>query len=212
MNKFLDIVAKVLSYILYPLFVPTYGVALFCYSFQRAVLPLTTAWIIVAIAGTFVFTCLIPMTTIWILTRAGKVQNMQIKNAAERTTPYIYTTLAFSFWLYFMVSILRAPVYLGWIAIGATVAIALVALINLWWKISAHLTAFGGLFGGLMTYCLGINGIPTLGTLALWLGLSLLLMCARLRLYAHTPAQVCAGWLLGMTCTFVPYCIYVYVG
>ena len=212
MNKALDIIAQALSYILYPLFVPTYGVALFCYSYHQHVISLTTACVSVAIIGTFVFTCLIPMTAIWILTRIGKVKNMQIEDAAERTTPYLYTTLAFAFWLYFLVRILHAPTYICWIATGATLAIGLVAIINLRWKISAHLTAFGGLFGGLMTYCLGISGFPTWGTLVLWISISFVLMCARLHLKAHTPAQVCAGWLLGITCTFLPYCIFQYVG
>ena len=72
-------------------------------------------------------------------------------------------------------------------------------------------TNMGGLVGGLLTYCLGIGAIPTWWMLSLWLVLSLALMFARLRLDAHTPAQVCAGWLTGMFCTFIPYCIYWYV-
>ena len=211
-NKVLDSIAKALSIVLYPLFVPTYGIALFCYAYHTQVAPLASVWISVAIVGTFVLTCVLPITSIWILIRRGTVKDMQIENAGERTMPYLYSALGFGFWTYLIVRILQAPIYLDFIALGATAAILCVALINRRWKISAHLTSMGGLFGGIMTYCLGIGAFPTWGTWCLWLGLSLLLMYARLRLNAHTSAQVCAGWLFGIACTFIPYGIYYYVG
>ena len=37
MRRLIDIVAKALSIILYPLFVPTYGMALFCYSYCKGI-------------------------------------------------------------------------------------------------------------------------------------------------------------------------------
>jgi len=211
MKRFFDIAAKALSVLLYPLFVPTYGIALFCWAFNQQVFPLATVWALVAIFGTLVLTCLLPMSAIWILIRKGEVQNMQIDNAGERTVPYLYTALGFGFWSYLMTAILHAPIYLGFVVCGATLAIFVITLINRWWKISAHLTGLGGLVGGLMAYCLGIGALPTWGTLVLWFGITLLLMYARIYLKAHTASQVSAGWLLGLFCTFIPYCLYVYV-
>ena len=206
----IDIVAKALSVLLYPLFMPTYGVALFCYAYSIHVMPLVGVWTLIAILGTFILTCLLPITAIWIMMKRGEVSNLQIENPRERTMPFIYTIFGFGCWCYLLISVLHAPLVLGFIAVGATVAIIIVALINLRWKISAHLTGFGGLLGGLMSYCLSLGAIPTWGTLTLWLGISLILMYVRLHLNAHTPAQVCAGWLLGISCTFLPYCIYSY--
>lgn len=211
MSRILDIIAKFLSVVLYPLFVPTYGIVLFCYAHSLHVAPIHWAWVLVAILGTFILTCLIPISAIWIMLKRGEVKDMQIENPKERTVPYLYTALGFAFWAYLVVSILHAPLFLSFIAIGATAAIAIIAVINRFWKISAHLTGFGGLVGGIFTYCLGLGAIPAWGTLTLWLALTLILMGARLHLNAHTPAQVCAGWLLGLTSTFVPYCIYCYV-
>ena len=211
MNQWIDIIAKALSVLLYPLFVPTYGVALFCYAYSIHVAPLASLWILVAILGTLMLTCVLPITAIWILMKRGEVSDLQIENARERTMPFIDTIFGFACWSYLMIAILHAPLFLSFIAVGATTAISLVALINIRWKISAHLTGFGGLVGGLMSYCLGLGAIPTWGTITIWFVISLALMFARLRLNAHTPAQVCAGWLLGMSCTFLPYCIYNYV-
>lgn len=209
MNKALDITAKVLSTLLYPLFIPTYGIGLYCYVFMRAY-PLPLVWPLVAIIGTFILTCILPITAIWIMIRRGDVTDMQINDAGERTMPYIYAVLGFSFWCYLMISILHVPLYIGLVTIGASLAIGIITLINRKWKISAHLTGMGGLLGGIMAYYLGIGMMPNWGLLSVWLCLSLALMFARVRLNAHTPAQVSAGWLLGIACTFIPYCIYHY--
>ena len=210
MNRLTDIIAKAMSVILYPLFVPTYGVALFCYAYSMHVTPLVPVWTAIAVVGTLVLTCILPVTAIWILMRRGEVTDMQIEDAKERTMPFIYTIMGFCFWCYLMIAVLQAPPYISYIAVGATAAIAIVAVINRWWKISAHLTGFGGLTGGLFCYCLGIGAVPTWSTMAGWFAIALVLMYARLRLNAHTPAQVCAGWLLGIACTFIPYCIHCY--
>ena len=201
-----NILAHILSLVVYPLFVPTYGIALFCYAFQCPMV-----WSAVAIIGTVLLTCVLPMTAIGIMIHKGKVKDIQISNAAERTLPYLYSTIGFVFWSYLIGGVLESPLFLTLVAVGATVALGIVTIINRYWKISAHLTGIGGLVGGIMTYCLGIGAIPTWGTLIGWMLLSLVMMFARLRLDAHTPAQVCAGWLIGIACTFIPYCIYSYV-
>lgn len=211
MKQIPDIIANILSVVFYPLFVPTYGMALFCYSYHTVIQPLPVIWSAVAIGGTLFLTAVIPITAIWIRMRRGAMTDMQITNPSERTIPYLYSIMGFCFWCYLLIRILQVPPYLGFVGVGATIAIGLVTVINRFWKISAHLTGLGGLFGGLITYCIGIGAIPTLGTMVLWLSVVLLVMYARLRLNAHTPAQVGAGWLLGILCTTIPYCIYCYV-
>lgn len=209
MNRTPKIIAKVLSGVLYPLFIPTYGIVLFCCAFARAAqVPLV--WSLVAVIGTCVLTCILPITAIGILIRRGVVTDLQIADAGERTMPYIYSAFGFGFWAYLMNNILHAPDCIGLISIGATCAILLIALINLWWKISAHLTGLGGLIGGIMSYYLSISTMPSWGLITVLLLISLALMYARVYLRAHQPSQVSAGWLLGITSTFLPYYIYQY--
>ena len=69
MRSFADIAAKALSTLLYPLFVPTYGVALFCYALTERTQALPLVWSAVAVIGTFILTCILPVTSIWILIR-----------------------------------------------------------------------------------------------------------------------------------------------
>lgn len=210
MKRIIEFTAQLLSGIFYPLLMPTIGMALFCYSYSTQVIPLSVAWMVVAIVCTLLLTCILPLTAILIMVRKGAVSNIYITDHKQRTIPYLYSAVGFAFWSYLLIFTLKAPLCINVIAIGATIAIIAVMLINRSWKISAHLTGAGGLLGGLFGYCLSINGIPTGGTILLWLALTLMLMYARLYLKAHTPTQVVAGWLLGLCCTLIPNIIIYY--
>ena len=200
-----DILAKILSLVFYPLFIPTYGIALFCYVFHSPML-----WAVMAIVGTMIFTCILPLTSIGIMIHHGKVQDIQIADASQRTWPYLYSTIGFAFWTYLMSAILHAPQFITFVCFGATAALAIITVVNRWWKISAHLTGIGGLIGGLMNYYVIVNLTPSWLTILSWCLFSLVMMYARLRLNAHTGAQVVVGWLLGIACTCLPYCIACY--
>lgn len=152
-------------------------------------------------------TLLIPICLFLILKHRHVIASFDMEKASERTEPYIYTTLCFGAWTYALYSIMQAPSYLWLTTAGATIALLGVMLINRRWKISAHLTAMGGLTGGMCSMCLYYH------TWMLWpviivLLVSLLLMYARLYLDAHTPTQVVAGYGLGLVLTSIPYLIY----
>jgi len=211
LHKILRALAQGLSYVLYPLFIPTYGMLLFCATMVPIAgdrLPLS-AWL-VSVGTTFILTALIPITAIMIRVRRGKVSDLYISNAAERTVPYLYTAVGFGFWCYLLMQVLRAPLYIGVVAIGATLALIGVMLINRRWKISAHLTGMGGLVGGVMSHCL-VSGQTLLWLPLVLMVLSLLLMYARIYLRAHDPLQVIAGFLFGLGMTFIPNMIISYV-
>lgn len=211
MKRLLDILAKAISAVFYPLFVPTIGMALLCHAFHNQVMPLTTAWVVIAIVCTFILTCILPLTAIMVLIKRGTITDIYITDHRQRTMPYLYAIVGFAFWSYLLIFTLQAPLCINVVAIGATIALILVMVINRWWKISAHLTGMGGLLGGILSYCLAITAVPTWSTLCIWLILTLILIYARLWLKAHTPTQVVAGWLLGLCCTLIPNIVITYV-
>lgn len=89
--------------------------------------------------------------------------------------------------------------------LGATLLVVSVLLINLFWKISAHMVAIGGLCGMMIatSYRLQINLHPVLISLFIIAGL---IAFSRLKLNAHDPSQVYFGFLLG---AFVPLLLFV---
>ena len=156
MKHTLNILAQFISILCYPLFVPAYGMLLWCLSMhQRMALPDAYWW--VSIGGTMFLTCLLPLSLILMMIHRGQVDNLYIDNPRQRTTPYIYSIVGFGFWCYLLASILHVPAWFISVACGATIALILVTIINRWWKISAHLTAWGGLVGGVCTFALQIG-------------------------------------------------------
>lgn len=203
MKGFGDIVSKGLSAVFYPLFIPTYGMILFCIGISARAQLLPAIYWVVAIGSTFFFTCFIPLSIIVYMLRKRQIQSLDMSDSKERHMPYIYTLGGYAFWAYFVYGILKGPVWMVAAAIGATVVLGLVALINERWKISAHSAGIGGLTGGMAAYCL-YYGVEAVWPLLTLFGVSLLVMCARLYANAHDGYQVVAGYLLGIIGTFIP--------
>lgn len=203
MKSVLHILSMTLSAILHPLFMPTYGMVCFCAAFNSTQVPLPRVYWLVACSGTFVITALIPLSLMLIRRWRGTISDISISNAPERTPVYLYTLICYACWCYFLYKIIYAP-FVSLIGVGATIALGLILLINSRWKISAHLSGLGGLLGGVLAYTFNYSLPLPIGTIAVILGLALVLMYARLYLNAHTPLQVIAGFILGIIMTFTP--------
>ena len=203
MNQLLNILCKGLSIVLYPMLVPTYGMALFCAALSRSIYPLPAGYGVIVCTATLVFTCLIPLGMILMLKKRGVIDSIYLTERSQRTRPYLYSIAGFAVWCFFAGYTLHAPLYLLWTAIGSTAAIAIVAAVNIYWKISAHLCAMGGLTGGILSFGMATGTWPTV-TLGATLLTNLLLMFARIRLGAHSPEQTVAGYITGLACTTVP--------
>lgn len=191
-----------LSGLLHPLFMPTYGIVLFCMAFSQQI-PLPAAYWLVSCIGTFFMTALIPLSLMIFRRLRGEISDISISNASERTPIYVYTIICYAFWSYFLYKVIHAP-FVSLIGVGATIALAVVLFINTRWKISAHLTGLGGLLGGILAYVYNYTLPLPMVTISIILGIALALMFARLYLNAHTSLQVVTGFLLGIIMTFTP--------
>lgn len=195
--------------VLYPMLMPLYGMMLFCNAIVKITPSLPKVYLWLCVGGTGVLTVLIPLLLLVYLKHKGHIDSLHIDDAKQRTTPYIYTLICYGFWAYFLRATMKLPLFMLWVALGAIVALAIVTVINRWWKISAHLTGIGGLLGGVCSFALYYSILPTYLVIALLVG-SLLLMYARIYLGVHTPMQVVCGILLGLVCTVLPTMIMSY--
>lgn len=202
MHKAFHIVSMTLSGLLHPLFMPTYGIVLFCMAFSQQI-PLPAVYWLVSCIGTFFMTALIPLSLMIFRRLRGEISDISISNASERTPIYVYTIICYAFWSYFLYKVIHAP-FVSLIGVGATIALAVVLFINTRWKISAHLTGLGGLLGGILAYVYNYTLPLPMMTISIILGIALALMFARLYLNAHTSLQVVTGFLLGIIMTFTP--------
>ena len=192
---------KIISLIFQPLLMPTYGMILMMNMDIFYSLPLVWRW--VAIVGTFLFTAVMPATPILIMIRKGEISDLFISKREDRTMPYLFSLLAYVFWSLFMSRTLQFPNFIVAMGFGSAFSIFIIVLINLKWKISAHLAGIGGLAGSIIgiSYRMAINPI---WLIIIVLTITALVAISRIGLKAHTPAQTLAGFVIGLLSVFLP--------
>ncbi|MEI7586447.1 hypothetical protein [Runella sp.] len=152
-------------------------------------------------------TFFVPALGIYYLYRAGYVKSLHLDDLSDRKLPYFLTAFFYAFATYFF-SYQLAPLSeiapeIGIILGSITVSIALVGLISLSWKISAHGTGIGGFVGAVFGIAVKFSENNLLYPFLIFLVLGGMLVSARLQLNAHTPAQVGAGVFLGILVSLI---------
>lgn len=190
-----------ISIVFQPLLVPTMGMIMLMNMDVFSGFPLYWKWI--AVIGTFVFTALFPALPILFLIKKGEVHDVFISKREERTVPYLFSLLAYVFWALFMWRTLQFPLFIVSMGIGSAISIFVILLINIKWKISAHVAGMGGITGAIfgVSYRLAVNPI---WLFVLILTVSTIVAISRIELKAHTPAQTLAGFIVGFIAVFVP--------
>lgn len=155
--------------------------------------PLTTK---ITYATIFVFTCVLPLMNVWFLVNKGYAKDIYLRTRKERKLPYLFSVIYYMILYYFLKPINLPPaIYL--LVLGTALASIITLLINLKWKISAHMVGIGGVLGAVLgiseRFMQNLNG--TVIILVLIAGI---IGYARLKLDAHTPSQVYAGLTVGL--------------
>ena len=195
---------KAITLIFQPLLMPTFGMMILMNMTFFVGLPPLWRWI--SIIGTFIFTAVLPAIPILMMLRKGEIHDLFISKKEQRTMPYLISFLAYVFWSMFMWRTLQFPMFIVAMGIGSAVSIITITVINLKWKISAHLGGVGGLTGAVFGVCYRM-AINPLMFLIVILAISALVALARMELKAHTPGQVLAGFVVGFLAVFLP-CIF----
>jgi hypothetical protein len=190
--------ALFISVLFHPMLMATYGCLLLFFGIKNSVYdfmtPLETKWRITLIV--FLFSFLFPGLNIFILVRMKRLPTITLSNPRDRTFPYIMTSV-FYFGLFYLLMDINIWNSIKVFIIGAGLAILLTALINLRYKISAHMVGIGGLLGILMSLSYLIKYDMTLFYILI-IVLSGFVGFARLYLNEHKPSQLYTGFILGL--------------
>lgn len=197
MKKFYNII----SLIFQPLLMPTYGMIMLVNMNIFNALPFV--WRMIAVVGTLLFTGLLPATPILWLIKNGEVHDLFISRREERTVPYLFSFVSYVFWTVFLWKMLQFPLFMIAMGIGTAISILLITLINLKWKISAHMSGIGGLAGATFGISYRMDYNPTL-LFVIVLALAALIALSRIELKAHTPGQTLAGFTLAFLSVILP--------
>jgi membrane-associated phospholipid phosphatase len=143
-----------------------------------------------------------PGINILLLKWYGMIQSLEMPERKERIAPFFSTAFFFALGYYLLrKGNLPTPVYS--IFLGCTLALLLVSLINLRWKISVHAAGAAGLLG----CTIGLFQLHQFGDtflLSIVLIILGLVLTSRLMLNAHTPQQVYVGAAAGFAAVYFP--------
>ncbi len=199
-NRDIIYVAKILSSIFVPFYLPLVGLlVLLTFSYLRSLLPWTYKLFLLVIV--YLFTIFLPMVLIRIYHRYQGWFLTQIEKKQDYIIPYVISILSYLFCYYFMV-VTHVPHFIGSIVMAALILQIICVVVNFFLKISVHTTALGGVAGALVAFSLrfSFNAVWWLSIVVL---LSGLVGTSRMILRRHSLKEVTLGFLIGVVCAFV---------
>ena len=196
--------AQTLSVILHPLLMPTalFGMLFFLAPDRLNINTLSESVRLNLLFLITLLTFVVPASLIFYLYKFGYVQSLKMETLQDRRLPYFCSAIIYAVGAYLLEykfgNLSEMAPEIGVTLGGIALSILLVAIISLRWQISAHTVGIGGLVGVSMALLIKFGDLqllyPTLGFLIL----AGYLAGARLHLNAHTPAQIYAGFALGI--------------
>ena len=197
-EKNIILAARALSMVFTPFYLSLVGlIALFTFSYLSL---MPWAYKLTVLALVYMFTILVPTLLIhfyrnyhgWTLIELGKKE--------RRVVPYLLSIVSY-FVCYYVMHRFNIPHFMSNILMAALVIQILCALINVWWKISTHTAAIGGVTGALQAFSM-IFGFNPIGWLCVVIILAGMVGTSRMILRQHSLRQVCYGFLLGLVAAY----------
>lgn len=188
-------IAKIISYLFHPLLMPTYGFAIIFFTNNYISTFTSPNLKLVILIVTFIFTFLLPAINALILLKMGRIKSLEMETVSERFIPYTSAVLYY-FALFYLFYNAEFPNIFKILILGAAISILLTIFISFKWKISAHTIGIGGIAGAALGIVYRLN-LDMRSVLMLVILVAGVVGYARLKLNAHTPAQVYSGFGLG---------------
>ncbi len=191
-----DALARVFSTLFHPLLIPSLAIWILFQLNTYIQFSLTGEARRFIILLIFVHTALAPVLSVLILKRFGYISSYLLDEKGERIFPLLLASVMF-FLAYFFLRQLSLPGIIYFFIIGSTLLVIITLLISFLWKISIHMVSLGGFTGFFISASLLLQHDLSL----LIAGAFMVSGCtgaSRIHLKAHSPAQVYAGFLLGL--------------
>ena len=193
------VLAQTVSGVLHPLCIPllTLGLLMFTDGYLVHRLGLFAYLFVLLLINT-----LAPAISLWLLKRRGVISDLDIRKRSERPWPFLLV-LAYYLMAYVLVvqsTAVAVPVFYQQVLLSLVVAIASAWVVT--WKAKISMLAQGGILAvylhvAMMDHTWDLNWVSVLLLSAGLVGWS------RLRLGAHTPAEVYSGFALGLLTVWI---------
>lgn len=198
------LVSRALSLAFNPFYYAISGlIVLFSFTYL-SLLPISYKLILLGMA--YIFTILLPTLLIRLYRHYQGWSIMHLFTQEGRMIPYVIS-IACYFLCFYVMNMLHVSHIITSVIVTALFIQIICAIINVWWKISTHTAAIGGITGGLLAF----SEIFTFNPLW-WLCVLLIIAGAvgsgRMILRQHNLSQVVGGYLVG---TVTAFCVVIMI-
>ena len=197
-------IGNLISYILHPLFIPTY---FFLYLMQ--VLPFEfvgiTEWqLTLRLFSVFWLTAFFPAFAVFLMWRLKLSESIFLRTQKERIIPYVIT-MFFYWWMYYLSrNFTDQPLALKFFYFGIFIATALGLIINNFMKISLHAMGVGGLLTAVILVGLHYSIDNAIWTLLVII-ITAIVMSARMIVSDHSKQELILGFFIGLLTQVMAY-------
>ena len=195
-QKQIILTARLLSMLFTPFYLPIVGITLlFLFSYLNM---FPWSYKIQVLLMVYLFTVLLPTLLIHVYRRYQGWNLIELGHRERRMVPYILSIISYFTCVYVMEQ-LHMPHFMGSVIVAALAVQIVCALINVWWKISTHTAAIGGVAGALFAFScyLGFNPVWWLCLVIIVAGM---VGTSRMILRQHSLSQVVGGFAVGFVC------------
>jgi hypothetical protein len=198
-SRTLRILAHFFSWVFHPLFIPLYVTIFLSYIHPYAFVALSEKGKIFKILFVFVNTALFPGAAVFLMWRLKFIQSMFLRTQRERIIPYA-AAMVFYFWAWYVSRSLQdsEELFTGFL-FGSFLTVIAAWLANIYFKVSMHAMAIGGMVFFIMRVSFADDGTSGLyPSLALLIGG--IVCTSRMIVSDHKPVEIYSGLLLGVLC------------
>lgn len=200
--SWLRFIAKIISYIFHPLFIPTYICAYLIFQHPYTFPSLDEGGKIIKLISLIVITAFFPAFTVFLLWRLKFAESIFLRTRQERIIPYVATIIYF-FWAWWVnKNQMGNPPTLVFFLLGLFLAASAGSMANNYFKISMHAIGVGGglafmvLLGAISNVAIGLPiSIATIITGAV--------LTSRFIVSDHRSSDIYSGLFIGALCQVV---------
>ena len=191
--------ARVLSAVFNPFYLPTVGlIVLFTLSYL-SLLPLSYKMVVLGLV--YIFTVLTPTLLISLYRHHQRWTLIELDKRERRMVPYVISILCYFVCVYIMEN-MHITHFMSSILVVALMIQILCSIVNVWWKISTHTAAIGGMAGAIAAFSIVFAYNPVFWLCVVFIVAGMLGTC-RMILRQHSLSQVVVGFLLGCIVGFM---------
>jgi hypothetical protein len=203
-SKPLKISAQLISYVLHPLFIPTYFFLYLIKVVPYEFVSITEWQLKLKIFSIFWLTAFFPAFAVFLLWRLKFSESIFLRTQKERVIPYVIT-MFFYWWMYYLSrTFTDQPIVLKYFYFGIFIATSLGLIINNFIKVSLHAIGISGLLMAviLVGFYYPINNFIWVAIAALLAGV---VVSARMIVSDHTKQELVLGFAIGVFTQLIAY-------